>query len=403
MAGPQHRTRKHTGSARPRIEPGRYRVLRDGRGAPGLRLLFRLARRTAHHLDPGGHDLQRPAFLAVPVELLVFRGIGPGIGAAGRLGDRQPAFESLVPQIQRAAHFDLLRRDALLEDLPARPFGQLQERLLQSGDRLLAVRRVDAGRRVPNDVGPADPVGAEDARVGVQKHLAHSQLPGDGAGVLPGRAAEGHQHVLPGIASLGNGDRADRLDHVGVGDAKEAVGQLVQSVAGTGGRGDLLAERLQSRLDGAAVEREGEVPGEDLALVEVHVGHGQRAAAPVAGRAGVGARAFGSHGRLHAVEAADRPAAGGHGLDGHHRGHHAHARLLGLVLQLVAPVVARDVGAGSAHVEPDGPIEPGRAGNVRKPYDTAGRPGEDAVLAHEPVGLDQPARRSQDLQARKRG
>ena len=60
----------------------------------------------------------------------------------------------------------------LLEDLLARPFGQLHERLLQPGHRFLAVGPIHPGRAVAHHVGPADPQGAEDAGVGVQEHLA---------------------------------------------------------------------------------------------------------------------------------------------------------------------------------------------------------------------------------------
>ncbi len=93
---------------------------------------------------------------------------------------------------------------------------------------------------------------------------------------------------------------------------------------------------------------------QDLAEVEVQVGDGQRTAAAVAGRAGVGAGAVGADDQLHAVEAADRAAAGRDGFDRQHRRDDAHAGLLGLELQLVAAVEARDVGAGAPHVEADG-------------------------------------------------
>ena len=85
----------------------------------------------------------------------------------------------------------------------------------------------------------------------------------------------------------------------------------------------------------------GKSVGRDFAQTEIHVGHGQRSAATIAGRTRIGAGAVGPDDELYAVEAADRAAAGRHGFDGHHRSHDADARLFGFVFQFVAAVESR--------------------------------------------------------------
>ena len=152
-------------------------------------------------------------------------------------------------------------------------------------------------------------------------------------------------------------------------------------------------------MDTANVQGEEESLGEDPALKEAQVRHGQRPAAAIAGRARVGRRAVRPDDELHAVEAADRAAAGGHGLDGHHRGDDPHAGLFGLVLALIAAVEAGDVGARAAHVEADRPLEAGGPGDVRKADHAAGGTGKDAVLAHESARFHQSAGGSEDLQS----
>ena len=88
---------------------------------------------------------------------------------------------------------------------------------------------------------------------------ADAQLAGHGAGVLRGRAAERDQHVVARVVALGDRDRADRLDHVGVGHPQEAVGQFVRLVAPAGRPLDLRRAGAASRDSTAApVQRERE-------------------------------------------------------------------------------------------------------------------------------------------------
>ena len=321
-----------------------------------------------------------------------------GVRVVGRLGNSQIGVEALIAEVQRAADFDSLGRNAFPEHFAAGLVGQSIEDGLQLRNRRCGIRLVHAPHAVPDHVGHADSISTEDARIGMIEHLPDAQLPGHRTGVLGSRTAKRHQNVLAGVIALGDRNGADGPRHVGVGHAQQPVGQLVRLVMPAGGLSDLLAQFGQTGVDGRTIQGEGKPLGQDLALVEVQIGHGQGTAASVAGRAGIGACALGSHDQLDAVEAADRPAAGGHGLDGHHRRHHAYARLLGLILELVAAVVAGYVGAGSAHVEADCPIEARISGHVRKAHHSARRAREDAVLAHELIGIDQPPGRREDLQ-----
>ena len=135
-----------------------------------------------------------------------------------------------------------------------------------------------------------------------------------------------------------------------------------------------------------------------LADHEVGVGDRERAAAPVAGRPRIGARRFGPDPEARAVEGEDRAAAGGHGVDRHHRRPQAHARDLGFEGPLVVAGVVRDVGRGAAHVEGDDAPESGELRDAHAADDAAGRPGQDGVLALEQLRVDQAAVRLHEHQ-----
>ncbi len=148
----------------------------------------------------------------------------------------------------------------------------------------------------------------------------------------------------------------------------------------------MLCDFVKPSRCGVVIEREWEVSGDEAAEEEVAVGDGERAAATVAGRAGVGAGAVGSDDELDTVEAADGAAAGSDRFDGQHGGDDADAGFFGFELILVAAVVAGDVGAGAAHVEADGLGEAGGLGDFRKTDDAAGGTGEEGVFAGEGGG-----------------
>ena len=137
----------------------------------------------------------------------------------------------------------------------------------------------------------------------------------------------------------------------------EAVGDLLRraSVA------DLVRELGEGVAHRLGVERLVLLGPEDLReeirdqLADHHVGvgDGERPAAAVARRAGIGAGRIRPDAEARAVEMQDRAAAGRDRVDQHHRRAHAHARDLGLEGALVLAVVMRHVGRGAAHVEAD--------------------------------------------------
>jgi hypothetical protein len=124
----------------------------------------------------------------------------------------------------------------------------------------------------------------------------------------------------------------------------------------------------------------------------------RRPAAPVAGRAGVGARALRADAEARTVELEDRAAARRHGVDAHHGCAHAHAGHLGLELALELAGVMRDVGGGAAHVEADHLGMAGKRRRAGHAHDAAGRAAQDGVLALEHMRVGQAARRLHEEQ-----
>jgi hypothetical protein len=168
-----------------------------------------------------------------------------------------------------------------------------------------------------------------------------------------------------------------------------------------GQRGELLAHHLGvERLVAVGAEDLGKMRGLDLAEHDVAVGDGQRPAAAVAGRPRIGAGGIRADPEARAVEAQDRAAAGGHGVDAHHRRAHAHAGDQRVEGALVLAVVVRHVGRGAAHVEADDAVEAGHRGGAHRADDAAGRAGEDAVLALEQAGVGEAAVRLHEHQGR---
>ena len=129
----------------------------------------------------------------------------------------------------------------------------------------------------------------------------------------------------------------------------------------------------------------------DLAEHDVGIGHGQRPAAPVAGRPGIGPGAVRPDAVFRAVEMQDRAAAGRHRVDLHHRRAHAHAGDQGLERPLVFAGIVGDIGRRAAHVETDQLPEAGHFGRAHRADDAAGRAGQDRILALEAARVGQAA------------
>ena len=158
---------------------------------------------------------------------------------------------------------------------------------------------------------------------------------------------------------------------------------------------DLLAQRGEALAHRFGIERRILLRPEDfrkeirneLADHDVGVGDRERAAAPVACRSGIGAGGIRADAKPRAVEMQDRSAAGGDGVDQHHRRAHAHAGNFGLERALVFAGEMRHVGRGAAHVEADELRENpprGRSPPCRRrrpPARTGSRPCRETVRA----------------------
>ena len=152
---------------------------------------------------------------------------------------------------------------------------------------------------------------------------------------------------------------------------------------------ELVGDFLQPRARRAGIERlvavrpehRGKMRRVDPAEEQVAVGDGQRAAVAVAGRSRVRARALRPDAEAHAVEPADRPAAGRDGVDLHHRRADAHPGDDAFVGKLELAGIVRHVGRRTAHVEADQPIAAVRRARRDHADDAAGGAGQDRVLA----------------------
>src|SRR3546814_19931065 len=120
-----------------------------------------------------------------------------------------------------------------------------------------------------------------------------------------------------------------------------------------------------------------------LAEHDVTVGDGERATAPVAGRAGHRARRIRADAKAGAVEFADRSAPRSNGVNLKHRGADTHAGDHFLGASLIDAGEVGTVGSGAANVEDDDSVEAGLGRRPRHADTTAGRAGAVRVLARQ--------------------
>ena len=236
----------------------------------------------------------------------------------------------------------------------------------------------------------------------MDQHLGHAERVGHEAGVLAAGAAEAVQRIAGDVIAALHRDFLDGVRHVLDGDLDEAVGDLFRRFAA-----DLLRQFGERGFHRAGVERLVLVRAEDLReeigdqLADQHigVGDGERPAAAVAFRAGIGAGGIRADAKARPIEVQHRAAAGRDRVNEHHRRAHAHARHLGLEGALVFAVVVRHVGRGAAHVEADQMGEARLASGLGHADHAAGRAGQDGVLALEQLGGGEAARRHHEHQA----
>ena len=154
---------------------------------------------------------------------------------------------------------------------------------------------------------------------------------------------------------------------------------------------ELAGKRLERFAHGVVVEllvltgteNAREEIGDELARHDIGVGDGERALAPVAERAGIGAGGVGPDAEARLVIMEDRSASCRHGMDQHHRRPHADAGHLAVEAPLVSAVIVADIGRSAAHVEADHLGEACGARGLDRSHDAARRPRQDRVLASE--------------------
>jgi hypothetical protein len=315
----------------------------------------------------------------------------------GRAVDDQRGVGALVADVHAPVQLQAAALDPLVDQL-ARGIGtELRESRLGSGQAGLVERLLDARLAHRDLVRQTHAVGRQHAGQRVDEHALHAQRVGHQAGMLSTRAAEALQRVLRDVVAARDRDALDRVRHVLHGDLQEALGQRLGARFAPGARAHLGRHRLELREHPVAVERLVGLRAEhlremrrlDLAEHHVGIGHRERPATAVARRPGVRARALGADTQARTVEAEDRSAAGGDGVDAHHRRAHANARHLGLESALEFAGVVAHVGRGAAHVEADDLAMAAGDGGAHHADDAAGRARQDRVLALEAMRLGQ--------------
>ena len=225
----------------------------------------------------------------------------------------------------------------------------------------LRQRRLDRRLAQHPDVGEAHAISGQHAGKGVDQHGFDAERIGDRTGMLAARPAETVERIVRHIVAALDGNALDGVGHVLDGDTQEALRHGFRRAAGADPLGersefpahDLDIERLVAPRPENAREELRQQPAEH----EVAVGDRQRAAAPVAGGAGVRAGAVGPHPEAPPVEMQDRAASCGDGVDIEHRRTHPHAGDLGLEGALIAARIVRHIGRSAAHVEADNALE----------------------------------------------
>ena len=138
-----------------------------------------------------------------------------------------------------------------------------------------------------------------------------------------------------------------------------------------------------------------------LAQQDVAIGDGQRPAAAIAGRPGVGTGAFRPDAQPAVLDAQHRAAASRHRVDPQHRHAHADTGDLGFLGALETSVEVRHIGRGAAHVEADQLVEPRRLARRRHADDAAGGARQDGVAAAKVPCFGKPAIRLHEQQLRR--
>ena len=133
-------------------------------------------------------------------------------------------------------------------------------------------------------------------------------------GVLTGGTAEALQGKAGDIVTFLHRDLFDRVGHVGDGDAQKSFGDLTRRANGAGRPRNFLGQHGELPGHDSAIqwlvairtEDRRKMRGLDFAHADIGVGDGQRSAAPIACRSGIGTRRIRADPHAGAVEMQDR-------------------------------------------------------------------------------------------------
>ena len=228
----------------------------------------------------------------------------------------------------------------------------------------------------------------------MHQHPLHAQRIGHQTSVLAASATKTLQGVARHVVAARHRNFFDRVGHLLHRDLHKTFGQALGALAHL--RGQIGKTRphhrcVQRLVAGRAKHRRKPLRLQ-LAQQHIGVGHRERAAAPVAGRAGVGTGAVRPHPQAGAVELQHRATACRHRVDGHHRRAQAHTGHLGFKLALKSAGKVRHVGGRAAHVKADHPLAARLLRGARHADNAAGRAGQNRVLASKGLRIGQPAR-----------
>ena len=184
-----------------------------------------------HGLDPEVDDLDRPAVVAVGIELLVaaVEALEEGLAERPRLpvGDVDLVGLAEVAAVERALQDDVPRGRSRPRACPG---GSASSRARNSASsrrrRDLGIRLHERSRVVLDRVGHQQAEGREDAGVAGHEDRRHAQVGGHLDGVHAARPAEREQGEGARIDAPLDGDDPDGLLHVGVGDGHDAEGRF---------------------------------------------------------------------------------------------------------------------------------------------------------------------------------
>ena len=313
-----------------------------------------------------------------------------GGSVTGREIRLQRRVAAVIAQVKKRRRLDLRFAHALRGEFSDGFLREFRNGDVEFGRESFVERPDDGAGARGSDAREAYAVSREKAREGVDVDGLHAEGVRDETGMLAARTAEAGERIGGDIVAAFDRDFLDGIRHVLDGNAEEALCDLFRGAAA-----DLCRQSGKACAHNIGVERRillrpkdmGKKIGLQLPEHDVGVRYGERPAAAVAGRTGIGP----GRGRADLKAAVfimeNRAATRRDGVNAHHGHAHAHARDFGFEAALIFAIEMRYVRRGAAHVEADH-LREARFGSRHRSADNAAcRAGEDCVLALEERGI----------------